>query len=109
MTEQLCRNAGISFDELDAVAVNVGPGSFTGVRIGVAAAKGLAFPRKLPCVAVSTLESMAYNLLGSDCHKTTSRAPHMAEARETIRRRLGEEILDEIDSLGRELLAEGVG
>ncbi len=67
MTEQLCRNAGISFDELDAVAVNVGPGSFTGVRIGVAAAKGLAFPRKLPCVAVSTLESMAYNLLGSDC------------------------------------------
>lgn len=66
MTEQLCKNAGVPLDKIDAVAVNAGPGSFTGVRIGVAAAKGLAFAHKLPCVAVSTLESMAYNMLG--CH-----------------------------------------
>lgn len=66
MTEQLCRNTGISLDEVEAVAVNAGPGSFTGVRIGVAAAKGLAFRRGLPCVSVSTLESMAYNRLGCD-------------------------------------------
>lgn len=67
MTEQLCRQSGVPLAEIEAVAVNAGPGSFTGVRIGVAAAKGLAFPRSLPCVAVSTLESMAYNFLGSDC------------------------------------------
>ena len=67
MTEQLCKNAGVALNEIDAVAVNAGPGSFTGVRIGVAAAKGIAFERSLPCVAVSTLESMAYNLLGADC------------------------------------------
>lgn len=67
MTEQLCKNAGVQFGEVDAVAVNAGPGSFTGVRIGVAAAKGIAFERSLPCVAVSTLESMAYNFLGCDC------------------------------------------
>lgn len=67
MTEQLCKNAGVSLSEIDALAVNAGPGSFTGVRIGVAAAKGIAFERNLPCVAVSTLESMAYNFLGCDC------------------------------------------
>lgn len=67
MTEQLCKNTQMPFDEIDAIAVNAGPGSFTGVRIGVAAAKGLAFAKNLPCVSVSTLESMAYNLLGSDC------------------------------------------
>lgn len=67
MTEQLLKNAGVTPDELDAVAVNAGPGSFTGVRIGVAAAKGLAFPNNLPCVSVSTLESMAYNYAGADC------------------------------------------
>ena len=66
MAEQLCKNTGVSFEEIEAVAVNAGPGSFTGVRIGVAAAKGLAFERDLPCVSVSTLESMAYNLLGCD-------------------------------------------
>lgn len=67
MIEQLCKNAGVSGDDIEAVAVNAGPGSFTGVRIGVAAAKGFAFPKNLPCVSTSTLESMAYNLLGSDC------------------------------------------
>lgn len=67
MTEQLCQQSGVPLSEVEAVAVNAGPGSFTGVRIGVAAAKGLAFPRSLPCVAVSTLHSMAYNFLGSDC------------------------------------------
>lgn len=67
MAEQLCRDTGTDMSEVEAIAVNAGPGSFTGVRIGVAAAKGLAFAKSLPCVAVSTLESMAYNFLGADC------------------------------------------
>lgn len=67
MIEQLLQNAGAGIDEIEAVAVNSGPGSFTGVRIGVAAAKGIAFPKNLPCVPVSTLESMAYNAYGGDC------------------------------------------
>ena len=66
MIEQLAVNAQVSLDALDAIAVNAGPGSFTGVRIGVAAVKGLAFARNLPCVAVSTLQSMAYNALGTN-------------------------------------------
>ncbi len=67
MIEQLSKNTGVPISELDAVAVNAGPGSFTGVRIGVAAVKGISFANNLPCVSVSTLESMAYNLLGEDC------------------------------------------
>lgn len=64
MVEQLCKNAQTPLGEVEAIAVNAGPGSFTGVRIGVAAVKGLAFKNSLPCAAISTLESMAYNALG---------------------------------------------
>ena len=67
MVDELLNNTGLSVNDIDAVAVNAGPGSFTGVRIGVAAVKGIAFPKNLPCVSVSTLESMAYNMLGNDC------------------------------------------
>lgn len=54
-------------DDIDAYAVSAGPGSFTGVRIGVAAVKGLAQPKNKPCAAVSTLEAIAYPLKGFDC------------------------------------------
>ena len=67
MVDELLKNTGLSVNDIDAVAVNAGPGSFTGVRIGVAAVKGIAFPKNLPCVSVSTHESMAYNMLGNDC------------------------------------------
>lgn len=67
MMDELLKNIGLSVNDIDAVAVNAGPGSFTGVRIGVAAVKGIAFPNNLPCVSISTLESMAYNMLGNDC------------------------------------------
>lgn len=59
MVDHLLRTANVTISEIDALAVNAGPGSFTGVRIGVSAVKGLAFTNNLPCISVSTLESMA--------------------------------------------------
>ena len=62
MAEDLLRNCGLTPQEVEGVAVAAGPGSFTGVRIGVAAAKGFAWGKELPCWGVSTLEAMALNL-----------------------------------------------
>ena len=62
MAEDMLKAAGKSMADVTAVAVAEGPGSFTGVRIGVAAAKGLAWGGELPCYGVSTLESMALTL-----------------------------------------------
>lgn len=58
--QQLLENCGLTASDVTAVACAAGPGSFTGVRIGVAAAKGFAWGRELPCLGVSTLEAMAY-------------------------------------------------
>ncbi len=60
MVSALLKNTGLTLDEMDVVAVAAGPGSFTGVRIGVAAAKGLAWPGDKPCAPCSTLEAMAW-------------------------------------------------
>lgn len=62
MAEDLIKNCGRTVQDVTAVAVAAGPGSFTGVRIGVAAAKGFAWAKELPCYGVSTLEAMAYGL-----------------------------------------------
>ena len=62
MAEDLMKQCAIQPADLQAVAVAAGPGSFTGVRIGVAAAKGLAWGLQIPCYGVSTLQSMALGL-----------------------------------------------
>ena len=54
---------GRKYSELDGIAITAGPGSFTGVRIGVATVKGLAFNDDIPCYSVSTLEAIAYNFV----------------------------------------------
>lgn len=58
--------ACISVDDIDLIACVTGPGSFTGIRIGVACAKGIAFPKSIPCIGISTLEAMAYNAASFD-------------------------------------------
>ena len=62
MAEDTLKQCGKTAADVEAVAVAAGPGSFTGVRIGVAAAKGFAWGKELPCYGVSTLEAMAESL-----------------------------------------------
>ncbi len=60
-------NAQLSLSDIEGFAIAAGPGSFTGVRIGISAIKGLAQAKKLPCVAVSTLRAMAELYKGRNC------------------------------------------
>ncbi|MCX4372725.1 MAG: tRNA (adenosine(37)-N6)-threonylcarbamoyltransferase complex dimerization subunit type 1 TsaB [Dysosmobacter sp.] len=62
IVEGLFRNTELTAADMNAIAVSAGPGSFTGVRIGVSAAKGLAFAASIPAVAVSTLAALARNV-----------------------------------------------
>lgn len=61
LMDGMLHNAGLTAADMDLIAVAAGPGSFTGLRIGVSAAKGLAWALGLPCCGVSTLEAMAEN------------------------------------------------
>lgn len=62
--EELLHQAGVNYDKLDAIAVSSGPGSYTGLRIGVSTAKGLCFALDKPLIAIDTLEAMATGVRG---------------------------------------------
>ena len=61
MAEDMLKNAEVKLSEVDLIAVAHGPGSFTGIRIGVSTVKGLSWAADKPCVGVSTLEAMAWH------------------------------------------------
>ena len=69
MAETALKSLHLCVSDIDMFAVTAGPGSFTGVRIGISAVKGLAFDSAKPCVGVSALEALAYNLreMPEDC------------------------------------------
>ena len=56
------KEANITFDNLNAIAVSKGPGSYTGLRIGVSAAKGLCFSLNIPLISIDTLKSLAHSI-----------------------------------------------
>ena len=60
--EQACHHAGIGLDQIGAVAVDVGPGLFTGMRVGIAAAKAMAYALELPMIGISSLDLVAFPL-----------------------------------------------
>ncbi len=64
---EMLAERGIAFQQLDAVAISKGPGSYTGLRIGVSVAKGICFANDIPLIAVETLSSMAMEVVSLSC------------------------------------------
>ena len=64
--EDVLKQANVKFSELDAIAVSKGPGSYTGLRIGVSTAKGLCYSLNIPLIAIDTLKSLAVGIKNSD-------------------------------------------
>ena len=66
MIDEMCRMTDFQLEKIDAIAVSAGPGSFTGLRIGSATAKGLGLALKKPLIHVPTVEAMAYNFYDTE-------------------------------------------
>ena len=66
MLDEICRMIELDLEEMDAIAVSAGPGSFTGLRIGSATAKGLGLALKKPLIGVPTVDALAYNLYDAE-------------------------------------------
>lgn len=121
MTEEAFRHTGLNVGQTDYFAVTVGPGSFTGVRIGVSTVKALAHANGKPCIAVDALEAMAAGVQPFDgviCPIQDARAGQVYGAAfegKTLNRLLPdapiklEDYLDQVERLGKPLLFLGDG
>ena len=123
MAEDMLKNAELSVEDVDLFAVAHGPGSFTGIRIGVSAVKGLAWAADKKCIGVSTLEAMAWNgaaVGGIICPVMDARRSQVYNALFEIQNgkpvRLTEdrpislrELAEEVRALGKSVLLVGDG
>ena len=106
LVEQLLENANIRLNELDAIAVGIGPGAFTGVRLGVAAVQGLAISCDLPILPVASLDAIAAQLIKTT-HFKNAKPSHFVIA---IDARMDEIYWAKYESPGRQQdLAKRIG
>ena len=123
MLDMMMNTLGVDVSECDAIAVSAGPGSFTGLRIGSATAKGIGLALNLPVIEVPTVDAIAYNLFGTDrvvCPLMDARRQQVYTGLYTFEG--GEmkvlcsqkavsidEILEEVNALGRPVIFNGDG
>ncbi|MDF2944708.1 MAG: hypothetical protein K0S01_3566 [Herbinix sp.] len=123
MLQEIVKMVDMDISEVDAIAVAAGPGSFTGLRIGSATAKGLGLALNKPIIAVPTLDGLAYNLFGTDkliCPLMDARRNQVytglydfiGNEFRIVRKQMAvtiEEIVEEINQLGRDVIFLGDG
>lgn len=116
MAEEALKRVNKTIDDVELFACNAGPGSFTGVRIGVSLVKGLSFGRGIPCAPVSTLHALAYNLFPLDglyCPVMDARRGQVYNALFTVKDgklvRLTEDRAITLGDLARELQTDYAG
>ncbi len=123
MLNEIVGMVEVNMDEIDAIAVAAGPGSFTGLRIGSATAKGLGLALNKPVIAVPTLEGLAYNLYGTErlvCPIMDARRNQVytglyefvGNQLQVIKEQTAmaiDELIEEINELGKEIIFLGDG
>ena len=104
--DDLLKKAAISITDLDAIAVTKGPGSYTGLRVGMSAAKGLAYTLQKPIITISTLELMAHDILTIIGDKESLICPMIDARRMEVFTALYNSSLKEINSPSAMILDE---
>jgi tRNA threonylcarbamoyladenosine biosynthesis protein TsaB len=125
--EFICRRAGVGLSEIDAVGVDVGPGLFTGLRVGVGTAKALAFALERPLITLGSLEVLAHAMSRSGTAPGTLVVPVVDARRDEVfvgnlrttgngvsweepeRRRSPEALAEELGALGEKMVVAGNG
>ena len=95
--QELMQSAGIDYSELHAVVVSKGPGSYTGLRIGVSFAKGLCYAQNIPLIAVNTLEGMTCGVLPQISQKNALLCPMIDARRMEVYTALFDQSLNELE------------
>ena len=105
--QEACKQASVSLKDIDAVAVSKGPGSFTGLRIGVSTAKGLCYALNKPLIGINSLEAMAEGQVKSQELKVKSLFVPMIDAkRMEVYCAVYDELLNEIKKTSAEIIDE---
>lgn len=105
LVEESLKKAGVQLDQLVAIAVSEGPGSYTGLRIGVSTAKGLAFGLDIPLISVNTLQSLASAIA---VKKGELIIPVLDARRNEIYREVFDWKLNSVSKLAAEIVDDGV-
>ncbi len=105
LIEQTLGDAGMELQDLSAVAVSMGPGSYTGLRIGVAAAKGICYALEKPLIAIPTLKSLAYGMRKNAGTAGAMLCPMLDARRMEVYTAVFDEMLDEIQPVSAEIIS----
>jgi tRNA threonylcarbamoyladenosine biosynthesis protein TsaB len=111
--DQVMKESGLGFHELAAVAVSKGPGSYTGLRIGVSTAKGLCYALGIPLISIGTLEAMAVGLSGilypkgRDREEDTLLCPLIDARRMEVYRAIFDMNMNQVEATAAEVVSQG--